>query len=138
MFLPPKKMLALSGLAGFIFLGMTAAKLPGEDESEYKNLRVLSKKITEKDMDYVMETFSANLGVNCLFCHISIKKGYDFSIDYASDSLLNKRVSRDMLRMTLLLNRKYFNIKMPATMKERGRVWCRTCHQGKPVPIFTH
>jgi hypothetical protein len=137
MFLPYKKIIVFSGLAGFTLLGILAAKPPQEEKNEYKNLQVLSKKITDQDMDYVMESFGVNLGVNCMFCHVSHLKGYDFSFDYASDSMLNKRVARDMLRMTMKLNKKYFNSPLTGLMNTRSRIWCRTCHQGKPVPIFS-
>ncbi len=138
MFPPYKKIKVLAGLGFITLLGIIAAKPPQEKEPEYKNLQVLSKKISDKDMDYVMETFGVHLGVNCMFCHVSHQKGFEFSFDYASDSMMNKRVARDMLRMTMKINKKYFDIKLTGLMDTRGRVWCRTCHQGKPVPMFTN
>src|ERR1700710_71429 len=104
--LPYKKIIALTGLGSLLLLGISAAKPPKPEEPEYKNLQVLSKHISDKDMDYVMESFGVNLGVNCMFCHLSHEKGYDFTFDYASDSLLNKRIARDMLKMTMNLNKK--------------------------------
>jgi hypothetical protein len=133
-----KKIKVLAGLGFITLLGILAAKPPQEKEPEYKNLQVLSKKISDKDMDYVMESFGVQLGVNCLFCHVGHQKGYEFTIDYVTDSMLNKRVARDMLRMTMKLNKKYFDTKLTGLMNTRGRVWCKTCHQGKPVPMFTH
>jgi Photosynthetic reaction centre cytochrome C subunit len=136
MILPYKKIIALSGLAGFTLLGILAAKPPQEKKHEYKNLQVLSKNISDEDMDYVMESFSANLGSNCLFCHPGKQNGSEFSIDYATDILQNKRIARDMLRMTMKLNKKYFNTKLTGLMNTRGKVWCKTCHRGSPVPIL--
>jgi Photosynthetic reaction centre cytochrome C subunit len=133
---PYKKMIVLSGLAVFILLGILAARPPEEEKPVYKNLKVLSKKISDRDMDYVMESFSVHLGVNCIFCHPSTQNGYNFSIDYVTDKLENKRIARDMLRMTMQLNKKYFNIKLNRAMTTRGRIWCKTCHQGTPVPIL--
>jgi hypothetical protein len=138
MFPPYNKIKVLAGLGFITLLGIIAAKPPQEKAAEYKNLQVLSKKISDKDMDYVMETFGVQLGVNCLFCHVGHQKGYEFSIDYVSDSMLNKRVARDMLRMTMKLNKKYFDTRLTRLMNTRGRVWCKTCHQGKPVPMFTN
>jgi hypothetical protein len=138
MFLHDKKIKAISLLGCITLIGIFAAKPPQDKETEYKNLKILSKNISEKDMDYVMESFGVNLGVNCMFCHVSHTKGYEFSFDYASDSMLNKRVARDMLVMTMKLNKKYFNTKLTGLMTTRGRVWCKTCHQGRPVPMFTH
>ena len=136
MFLPNKKIIVLSGLTGFVLFGILAGKSPQEEKPVYKNLRVLSKNISDDDMDYVMETFSVNLGTNCLFCHPGKQNGTEFKFDYVTDELRNKRIARDMLRMTMKLNKKYFNIKLTGLMNIRGRVWCKTCHQGSPVPIL--
>ena len=131
------KILALGSVSLFVLFGMMAAKPPQEEKPEYKNLQVLSKNISDIDMDFVMESFSTNLGVNCMFCHVHYEKGLVYSFDYASDSLRNKRIARDMLKMTMKLNKKYFNTKLNSRMTTRSRFWCKTCHQGKPVPIFT-
>jgi len=136
MFLPNKKIIVLSGLTGFVLFGILAGKPPQEEKPIYKNLHVLSKNISDDDMDYVMETFSVNLGTNCLFCHPGKKNGTEYTFDYATDELRNKRIARDMLRMTMKLNKKYFNIKLTGLMNTRGRVWCKTCHQGNPVPLL--
>jgi hypothetical protein len=136
MTLPYKKIIAFSGLAGFILLGILAAKPPQEEKPVYKNLQVLSKKISEEDMDFVMESFNANLGANCLFCHPGKQNGTEYSFDYVSDELQNKRIAREMLRMTIKLNKKYFNTKLTGLMNTRGKIWCKTCHQGSPVPIL--
>jgi len=138
MFLPYKKMIVLIGLSGVTILGILAAKPPQEKKPEYKNLKVLSKNISDENMDYVMESFNSNLGANCLFCHPGKQNGIEFSIDYATDILKNKRIARDMLKMTMKLNKKYFNTTLTGLMDTRGRVWCRTCHRGSPVPILPH
>jgi len=136
MFLPYKKINALFCLTGFSLLGILAAKPPLEDKPEYKNLKVLSKNIRDEDMDYVMQSFSVNLGANCLFCHPGKQEGSEFTIDYVTDALQNKRVARDMLKMTMKLNKKYFNTPMTGLMNTRGKIWCKTCHRGSPVPIL--
>lgn len=132
----PKKFYTVLGLAGFTLLGILAAKPPEEEKPVYKNLKVLSKKISDDKMDFVMETFGAQLGVNCLFCHPGRKNGHDLRIDYVTDELRNKRIARDMLRMTMKLNKKYFNTNMDGTMNTLGVIWCKTCHQGSPVPML--
>jgi hypothetical protein len=135
MFLPYKKIIAFTSIAGFTLLGILAVK-PAQERPGYKNLKVLSKNISKEEMDYVMETFNMGLGANCLFCHPGNQQGAEFSIDYATDQLQNKKVARDMLRMTMRLNKKYFNIRMTSRMTTPGRVWCKTCHQGRPVPML--
>jgi len=135
--LPNKKKI----LVGFILSSMTlagilATKPPERQKETYTNLKVLSKNISDENMDFVMEGFNMQLGVRCVFCHVSKEVNHEFSIDYASDSLMNKRIARDMLRMTMKLNKKYFNTRMNGTMTVRGTIWCKTCHRGKPVPIL--
>jgi Photosynthetic reaction centre cytochrome C subunit len=117
-------------------IGILATKPPQEEKPVYTNLKVLSKKISDENMDYIMESFNMQLGVNCLFCHVHREKDYVYSFDYASDSMMNKRIARDMLRMTMKLNKKYFNTKISGTLSSPGKIWCKTCHRGKPVPIL--
>ena|SRR5579863_9046312 len=136
MFLPNKKIIVLSGLTGFVLFGIIAGKPHREEKPVYKNLHVLSKNISDDDMDFVMESFSVNLGTNCLFCHPGKQNGTEYTFDYVTDELRNKRIARDMLSMTMKLNKKYFNIKLTGLMNTRGRVWCKTCHQGSPVPLL--
>jgi hypothetical protein len=138
MFLPYKKISVLFCLAGFSVIGILAAKPPKADKPQYKNLRILSKNISDADMDFVMESFSVNLGANCLFCHPGKQTGTEFSIDYVTDVLQNKRIARDMLKMTIKLNKKYFNTTLTGLMNTRGKIWCKTCHQGSPVPLLPH
>jgi hypothetical protein len=134
--MPGKKLMVFFCLAALVLLGTLAAKPPEKDKPKYKNLQVLSKNISDEDMDYVMETFNMGLGSNCLFCHPGKMNGTEYSFDYATDQLQNKRVARGMLRMTMKMNKKYFNIKMTGLMNTRGMVWCKTCHNGSPVPIL--
>lgn len=136
MSLPYKRIKVLAGLAAFTLMGILAAKPPQEEKPEYKNLQVLSTKISDEDMDFVMQSFSVNLGANCLFCHPGIQNGSEFSIDYVTDVLQNKRIAREMLKMTIKLNNKYFNTKLSGRMTTRGKIWCKTCHQGNPVPLL--
>jgi hypothetical protein len=117
-------------------LGIIAAKPPQEQKPIYKNLKVLSKNISEENMEEVMESFNAGLGANCLFCHPGRQNGTEYIINYVTDSLMNKRVARDMLRMTIKLNNKYFNSRMSGMMNTKGRIWCKTCHQRRPVPML--
>jgi hypothetical protein len=136
MYIPYRKITAFGGIAGLTLIGILSAKPVSNENPEYKNLKVLPKNISDRDMDYVMETFSVNLGANCLFCHPGKMVGPDYSIDYVTDQLRNKRVARDMLRMTMKLNKKYFNIQMKDIKDTRGGIWCKTCHQGSPVPLL--
>jgi hypothetical protein len=123
-------------LSSVVFTGILATKPPREEKPVYKNLKVLSKDISEENMDLIMEGFNVQLGVRCIFCHVHKEEGYIYTIDDASDSLLNKRIARDMMRMTMKLNKKYFNVKLNGRMTTQPRIWCKTCHRGKPIPIL--
>ncbi len=131
-----KKTIVYLGIGFFIFSGIAVTHAPQNEKPEYKNLQVLSKKISDDDMDFVMQSFSVNLGANCLFCHPGKQNGSEFSIDYVTDVLQNKRVAREMLKMTIKVNNKYFNTRMTGRMNTRGKIWCKTCHMGSPVPLL--
>jgi hypothetical protein len=131
-----KQLIIFFSLISLVLIGTLAAKPPKKEKLKYRNLQVLSKNISDDEMDYVMETFSVNLGSNCLFCHPGKMVGAVYSFDYATDQLQNKRVARDMLRMTLMLNKKYFNFSMKGNNITKGIIWCKTCHNGSPVPIL--
>ena len=106
----------------------------------YKNLKVLPKDITKKQMDSVMDHFAKSLGVKCNYCHV--RNEAQRSFDFPNDSLEHKRIARDMMRMQAGLNKKYFDIRNPKKMDTKLEVTCYTCHNGKvhpaariPVPV---
>jgi hypothetical protein len=103
-----------------------------KDEPLYKNLKVLPKNTTKKQMDSVMHHFTGSLGVKCNFCHVfnTEKK----ALDFASDDNKHKNISRDMMRMTARLNKKYFDIKNSKSLDAKLEVTCFTCHNGKEHP----
>jgi cytochrome c553 len=97
----------------------------------YKNLKVLPKDITKPQMDSVMQSFTASLGVKCNFCHTRTADNKEW--DFPSDANKHKLVTRNMMKMTSKINKKYFDM----TGKGLGAtqmVTCYTCHNGKPEP----
>ncbi len=82
-----------------------------------------------------MERFNSGLGVTCMYCHV-IKKNvpYPEPMDFASDEKPAKERCREMLAMSMKLNKKYFNIRMDNKLEIRPRIWCSTCHQGMLDP----
>jgi len=97
----------------------------------FKNLKVLSKKITHEQLDSTMEAFNTALGVKCNFCHAASTTD-PTKIDFASDGNKHKNIARSMMRMTTRINKKYFK------GEEIAAVNCYTCHNGakepKPAP----
>jgi hypothetical protein len=102
------------------------------DEPRYKNLKVLPKGTTKQQMDSVMKHFAAALGVKCNFCHVFNQESK--AMDFASDANEHKGISRDMMRMTQKLNKKYFDVKDSKALTAKVEVTCLTCHNGKAHP----
>ena len=100
-------------------------------EVRYKNLKVLPKNTNKAQMDSIMKHFASSLGFKCNNCHVRLndeKKTWDF----ANDSLENKKVARQMMRMTNNVNRK--NFKEEVKKKGMPLVTCFTCHRGQEHP----
>ncbi|MDP4217094.1 MAG: c-type cytochrome [Bacteroidota bacterium] len=101
--------------------------------SEYHNLKVLPRNITSKDLQRIMvDEFNEGLGVGCGFCHA--EKPGSHSLDYASDAKSEKNIARMMIKMTLGLDKKYFQVHKPMIGDPALAVTCTTCHRGLPHP----
>jgi hypothetical protein len=81
------------------------------------NLKVLKVK-TGPEVGQVMRTFTAGLGVQCVYCHV---QG-----NFANDENPKKETARHMIRMTQEINAKFPDGKM--------HVSCYTCHRGEAEP----
>ena len=84
---------------------------------KFKNIKVLNDMPADQ-MGKVMNLMSASLGVNCNFCHVEN--------DFAKDGKKEKESARQMITMTLGLNKNYFD--------NRAEISCNTCHNGKTHP----
>lgn len=101
-------------------------------EDPFKNLKVLPKDITQKQMDSVMDHFSVSLNVDCGFCHVEKPDG---EMDFASDGNKHKLIARDMLEMTYAINDKYFDYTgAKRTINTQLMITCYTCHNGQKMP----
>ena len=128
-----RKLIVISALS-LTVVGSIAATEPGKNSgSSFKNLKVLPKNISQKQLSAIMvDQFQDELGVSCNFCHSENKETH--KPDYASDEKPEKQIARLMMRMTNGINRKYFKIRHAMTGDSTGIVSCGTCHQGKPRP----
>ncbi len=124
-----KKITVAATLVALVVLGI-AASAPAEPT--YKNLKVLPKNISHDELDSVMHQFNSSLGVKCNFCHAS-QKDNPRKLDFASDEKGEKNVTRDMMRMTDRINKKFFNYKKN-DQQSIPPVGCMTCHHGSPHP----
>ncbi len=124
-----KKLWVLLGFLAFILVGIAAGKQPRFHE----NLKVLPKDISEADLDSVMDSYERMLGVECIFCHAKSKKDPK-EWDYSSDEKPEKEITRKMMKMTEMINEKFFDYKMTYKPNEVLGVSCNTCHHGSPRP----
>lgn len=86
----------------------------------FKNIKVVNDMPADQ-LGRVMNMFSASLGVNCNFCHISNDKDFD------KDDKKEKTTAREMIKMTLEINKGHFD--------SRTEVSCNTCHGGHERPM---
>lgn len=104
----------------------------GEDHPRPTNLLVIDKGISHDSLIDVMGKFTNALGVGCDFCHAA-KADNPRDMDFASDEKPEKRIARDMMRMTVGINQSYIG-KMADLESPRLEVQCITCHRGQPEP----
>jgi hypothetical protein len=81
------------------------------------NLKVL-KVTTGAEVSQIMRTFTAGLGVQCIYCHV---QG-----NFASDDNPKKATARQMITMMQKINAGFGDNKM--------HVSCYTCHRGEAEP----
>jgi outer membrane lipoprotein-sorting protein len=102
------------------FAALFAGTLAGQ---ELKNVQLL-KGMTPTQIQRTMNFMRASLGVHCDFCHVVTEKtGWDF----ASDEKPQKKTGRDMIRLVMDANAKYFGGHQTVT--------CNTCHRGSTRPV---
>ena len=95
-------------------------------ESVWKNIKSF-KGVPAGRLLKVMEMgFSPALGVNCLHCHKAD--------DFATDDKRAKRVARDMMEMTRVVNTRLREVKELAS--EEPAINCTTCHRGEIKPAL--
>lgn len=100
---------------------------------EFENLKVLPRDISSKMLQHIMiDDFEDGLGVGCGFCHAEQKGSH--RLDYVSDAKPEKQIARSMMRMTLKLNARYFQVHRPGLGDPGLVITCQTCHNGKPMP----
>ncbi len=128
------KFTIIAGIAAAIVTGATLTTLSSTPQSpQYVNLKVLPKNISARDLQSIMvDDFQDGLGVTCGFCHTENKDGH--GLDFASDAKPEKNISREMMRMTLGINKKYFKVKHPLIGSNALVIGCNTCHKGQAFP----
>ncbi|MFD2147244.1 c-type cytochrome [Mucilaginibacter antarcticus] len=129
MLLNKKLLITASLLSGVILLASMTLQQPQGPEPKLMNIKVLPKKLTFKQVDHIMDQWSAALGVRCNFCHVRNEETR--KTDYASDAKPEKQMARDMYKMTAKLNSKYFKGENDSLgVAKMLSVNCNTCHRG--------
>jgi hypothetical protein len=136
-FIVKKQLTVLATLGACVLLGVAATsskpRPKTREDVHYNNLKVLPKDISSRDLQGLMtDDFEDGLGVECGFCHERAKNGH--GLDFASDTKPEKKIAREMMRMTLAINKKFFNVKHPVLGGAMLTVTCATCHKGQAFP----
>ncbi|RYU91532.1 c-type cytochrome [Mucilaginibacter terrigena] len=129
-----KKLLATMALLSVVvFMAMSPAAAPADDDKKFTNLKVLPKDISDKELHKVMEEWEHALGAHCSFCHV--RNEDTKKMDWANDAKPEKEMARDMYKMTQAINKKYFHSKKDSTnMVVESNVNCYSCHRGVQHP----
>ncbi len=103
------------------------------DDDAPKNLKVLPKHLTDRQVHKIMGEWARSLGVRCGFCHAANADGK--GLDFASDAKHEKEIARHMYKMMNKINQKYFEAKKDSLgMIQLSGVDCYTCHRGEGHP----
>lgn len=89
----------------------------------FKNLQVLPKTISKDELKALMKAQAKALDVECDHCHNVPNMD--------SDDNPNKKIARDMMKMTLEINQKWLKGIKDA---DKHQVTCGTCHRGHESP----
>ena len=125
-----KKLITVTAILAFVFIGLAAFEEPAA--GDFKNLQVLPKNIRPDSLDKIMDGFNESLGVNCTFCHAEDKQTK--LMEAEKDSKPEKEITRNMMRMTMDINKNYFQFNEEVNAKQVQAVTCFTCHKGVPIP----
>src|ERR1700712_629093 len=128
-----RKFIVIASMA-VIVTSAVAFTAPAPPDNGYKNLKILPKDISHEKLGKIMHEFNDALGVKCGFCHAASKDTAMHHPDFASDDKPEKSIARSMMKMTVKINKKYFEAKHPFIGDSTLSVTCITCHHGSPHP----
>ncbi len=126
-----RKIIVTLGISSIITIVALTSMAPADPS--FKNLKVLPKSLTFKQLDGIMDEWSHSLGVHCGFCHARDEAAK--KMDFASDAKPEKQMARDMFKMMNKINQKYFEAKKDSLgMVMESGINCNTCHHGVSHP----
>lgn len=127
---PGKQIITIIALTILVVAGIAAVNPP---PGEFKNLKILPKDISTQRLDSIMLSYNKALGTGCNFCHAPYKNFPD-SLDFASDAEPMKENAREMMRMTMHINKTWFYFDKDERPEYLHVVNCMTCHRGNAYP----
>jgi hypothetical protein len=129
-----KKSFLMAALFIISVLGISASF----KHTKFKNLKVLPGDITKHQLDSMMSAYCKALSVKCDFCHsfsmVENENGKQEELDFAADTQM-KEQARNMIRMMIDINQKYFYFDKRIDPVYLNAVSCNTCHRGNPFPL---
>lgn len=112
----------------YLAMGQYAGEFP-----EPQNVQVLEGLTTVEITGYMLNHFSAGMGVNCTYCHTLA----DFSAEEWDDevAMANRNLAREHLQMTADLNQNWL-VQLAGLTDDKqpsgAQITCATCHNGAP------
>src|SRR5215510_271826 len=103
-------------------IAQQTAQKPLMAEEVFKNVQILKGIPVNQFMD-TMGFFSASLGLNCVYCHVSESLE---NWDRFADDVPRKRMARSMILMVNDINQTRF--------RGRRALTCYSCHRGAETP----
>ena len=128
-------MLVMGPMIAIVMLSMAFNRQTAPQE---RNLQVLPKDISDAKLDSIMHSYSVALASDCNFCHAARVVYPGNGLDFASDANPMKENARQMMRMTIQINKTAFYFKKDVEPVYLTSVTCRTCHRGQPLPEEFH
>jgi hypothetical protein len=139
-----KKLDGSNGNAFVIVIAMISLAIPAmpaaqnssnaTSEDTPKNLKVLPRELTTKQVREIMESWSDETGADCSTCHVRDAAAPTLNgkahYDYANDARQEKRTARVMYEMTEQINAQFIS-KVPNSGMS---VTCGYCHRGHLSP----
>jgi photosynthetic reaction center cytochrome c subunit len=110
----------------FVFAALSMGQAPKPEVVNSPNVKVLTGLYAQQFQEE-MNLIVQGLGVTCNTCHV---RG-----NFASEDKPEKLKARQMLEMTMALNKQYFPDYKPKEGESvLGRITCYTCHKGETMP----
>jgi polyisoprenoid-binding protein YceI len=127
-------------LLAVLVLGLGATFASAQVPEKFKNLEVLPKDISRKDLVQTMRGWASALDVRCGHCHVGGNPDTLEGVDFASDEKWEKRTARAMLRMVRAVESGYLQplesrpLAPGAQAEPEVTLTCATCHHGLRRP----